>query len=278
MPAVSRRARLATVPVALVSLLFTLPLVVMALGSLRPRGAAPPTGVEFLPADRTLAAYTTLTDVLPVVTYLRNSLLVVAVAVPLTVLVASLAGYAIRVAPPRLRRLLIAGTVLTLLVPLSALWAPRYELFRFLGIIDTLAPLWSLGLIATTPFLVLVYAWAFGRLSDDQLAAAAVDGAGPWRTWWSIGAPQVRAATLAVVVLSFTVHWGSFIDPLLYLNSPANYTVPLGLQLLQQLNPTDFPLLLAAAVMATLPTLIVFGIGQRVFLHDPLRTLRGEPA
>lgn len=265
----------ATVPVAAVALAFAAPLLGLALGSLRRRGLPPPTGLEFLPASPTLEAYRVLPEVLPVATYVRNSLLVVLVGVPLTVLVASLAGYAIRVSPSRAKRALVVATVLALLVPLSALWATRFVLFRGIGAIDTLVPLWSVGLIGTSPFLVLVYAWAFGRLSDDQLDAAAVDGAGHWRVWLTIGLPQVRAASVAVVVLSFAVQWGSFIDPLLYLTSGDRYTVPLGLQLLTQLNPTDFPLLLAGAVLATLPSVVVFGLGQRTFLHDPLTALRG---
>jgi multiple sugar transport system permease protein len=270
------RRGLATVPVAAVALAFASPLVGLALGSLRPRGLPPPAGIEFLPPSPSLAAYAVLPDVLPVATYLRNSLLVVTLGVPLTVLVASLAGYAIRVAPTRVKRTLVVATVLALLIPLSALWATRFALFRGIGVIDTLVPLWSVGLIGTSPFLVLVYAWAFGRLSDDMLDAAAVDGAGHWRVWFTIGLPQVRAATVAVVVLSFAIQWGNFIDPLLYLTSQSNYTVPLGLQLLGQLNPTDFPLLLAGAVLASLPSVVVFGLGQRTFLHDPLAALRGD--
>lgn len=273
----SRRATLATLPVAGLALVYTAPLALLVLGSLRPRGLPPPSGIELVPSAPTLDAYRLVGEVLPILTYLRNSLAVVAVAVPVSVLVASLAGFAIRTAPPRVRRWLLAGTILALLVPMSALWATRFALFRATGIIDTFVPLWSLGLIATSPFLVLIYAWAFGRVDDEQLDAAALDGAGSWRAWWHVGVPQVRAATLAVVTLSFVAHWGSFIDPLLYLQSTERYTLPLGLQLLQQLNPTDFPLLLAAATVATIPTVIAFGIGQRVFLHHPLRALRGGP-
>ena len=86
--------------------------------------------------------------------------------------------------------------------------------------------------------------------------------------------PQARLATLAVAVLAFTVHWANFIDPLLYIDSPSRYTLPLGLRLLQLLNPTDFPLLMAGAVIATLPPVLVFLLAQRIFLDDPLRSLR----
>jgi multiple sugar transport system permease protein len=100
-----------------------------------------------------------------------------------------------------------------------------------------------------------------------------MDGAGPVRTWWSVAMPQARAVTLALGVLSFTFHWGNFIDPLLYISSPDRYTAPLGLRLMQQLSPTDWPLLMAGATMLALPSVLVFLAAQRVFLHDPLHLM-----
>ncbi len=256
--------------VALGALLFTAPVVVMVLGSLRGRGLPPPRGLELLPAEATTSAYSAVWAALPWATYLRNSAIVVLLAVPLTLLVGAAAGWGIRLLPRRARRVVVAATFVALLVPVTAVWATRFELFRLVGAVDTLVPLVSLALLATSPFFVLVYAWAFHRIDPTVLDAAAIDGAGPVRTWWSVALPQVRPVTLAVTVLAFTFHWGNFLDPLLYLSSPGTYTAPLGLRLLQQLSPTDWPLLMAGATLLAVPAVAVFLIGQRVFLHDPL--------
>jgi multiple sugar transport system permease protein len=269
-----RPVLLRRLPVLLAALLYAAPLALMVAGSLRGRGVPPPRGIEIVPAEPTLEAYRLLAGLLPLVTYARNSLVVAAIAVPLTVLVASLAGFGIRLLRPRARRLVIAATVAAMLVPVTAVWATRFELFRLVGAVGTFIPLIAPALLATNPFLVLVYAFAFRGLADEQLEAAALDGAGPIRQWWSVALPQARAATLAVVVLAFTFHWANFIDPLLYLNRQSTFTAPLGLRLLQQLNPTDWPLLMAGAVLTTVPAVIVFLAGQRAFLHDPLHTLR----
>lgn len=271
----SRRSLAWQVAVALAAVTFCLPLLLLVAGSLHERGQPPPRGLEIVPTDPTLGSFRLLFDVLPVGTYAWNSVLVTLVAVPLTIVVASLAGFGIRVLDDRRRRIAIALTIVAMLVPVTAVWATRFELFRLVGAVDTLVPLMALALMATNPFYVLIYTWAFFRIPGEHLEAAALDGAGPFRTWYAIALPQVRPATLAVLVLAFTFHWANFIDPLLYLNSQANYTVPLGLRLLQLLNPTDWPLLLAGALLATLPALVVFGYGQRFFLHDPLRDLRG---
>ncbi|MDQ3342729.1 MAG: ABC transporter permease subunit [Actinomycetota bacterium] len=113
-------------------------------------------------------------------------------------------------------------------------------------------------------------------IPDGQLEAARLEGASPGRIWWRVAMPQVKPATLAVAVLAFTAHWGNFIDALLYLRSQQHYTLPLGVRFLQLLNPTDWPLLMAGAVVVTLPAVAVFLLAQRLFLDDPLRQLQGR--
>lgn len=269
----ARGQRLARLLVAAAAMVFAVPVLVMVAGSLRGRGLPPPRGLELLPAEAGLSAYSAVWSALPWATYLRNSLLVVALAVPLSLLVGSLAGWGIRLLPGRQKRQVLLVTFVALLVPVTAVWATRFEVFRLVGAVDTLVPLVALALLATSPFFVLVYAWAFHQLDPDVVDAAAVDGAGPLRAWWSVAMPQVRPVTLAVTVLAFTFHWGNFLDPLLYLSSPDIYTAPLGLRLLQQLAPTDWPLLMAGATLLAVPPVVVFLVGQRTFLHDPLHML-----
>jgi len=248
--------------------LWALPVVILLLGSLRERGAPPPATFEVVPAGASLDAYAAVVDLLPVATYLRNSLLVVAVAVPVTVVVASLAGLGIRLLRPRLQRLALLAIIVVLLVPASAVWVPRARVFGFLGLGDSLGALMVTSLVATSPFFVIIYWWAFHRIDDEVFDAAAVDGAGPLRTWWAVALPNAGAASMAVGVLAFAAHWGNFMDPLLYVGDPGRATLPLGLSLLQALNPTDFPLLLAGATASAIPPVLLFLLAQRRFL-DP---------
>jgi multiple sugar transport system permease protein len=258
-----------------VAALFAAPLWFMVVGSLRPAGLPPPRTLEVLPPEPTLAAYARLPELIPLVRYLANSALVVAVAVPLTVLVASLTGFGLRLLGPAARRRAVVGLLVVLLVPGTAVWATRFELFRLAGVVDTYVPLVAPALLAVSPVLVLVYAWSFGGIPDSQLQAARLEGARWLAVWRRIALPQVRPATMAVAVLAFTFHWANFIDPLLYLHSGDRYTYPLGLQFLRLLNPTDWPLLMAGCVIATLPCVAVFLLAQRILLSDdPLAVLR----
>ena len=265
---------LRVVPAVAVAVFFALPLWFMVAGSLRAVGQPPAVGLEALLPGATLDSYTRLPQLLPLGLYLRNSLLVTSIAVPLTVLTASMAGFAIRMSTPRRRQVLVIASVAALMIPVTAVWATRFELFRLAGIIDTQVPLIVPAVAATSPFFVLIYAWAFAGISNSQFEAARLEGTGAWRLYWRIAMPQAKAATLAVGVLAFAVHWGNFIDALLYLQSQDQLTLPMGIRLLQLLNPTDWPLLMAGCVIMTVPSVLVFLFAQRLFLDDPAHALR----
>lgn len=264
----SRRGAARHLLPALVAVLFLLPLVFMVSGSLRPVGAPPPGGFEIVPPGATTDAYPRLFDLLPIGTYVVNSLIVVAIAVPVTVLVTSLAAYGIRLLTARSRRLVLGITVALLMVPAAALWTTRFEVYRTLGFTDTLLPLIAPALLGTSPFYVLVYVWAYSRITPSQLQAARLEGASHLRVWWRVAMPQVRPATMAVAVLAFTYHWSSFLDALLYVQRQDLFPLPLGLRTLQLLGPTDWSLLMAGAVLLTLPVVLAVLLLQRFLLDD----------
>jgi ABC-type sugar transport system, permease component len=79
--------------------------------------------------------------------------------------------------------------------------------------------------------------------------------------------PLVRPITAALAALTFVLTWSNFLDPLIYVYDRELFTLPLALRSLAVLDPTNFPVFLAGAVLATLPALVVFGVAQRRFLH-----------
>jgi multiple sugar transport system permease protein len=251
----------------LVSAAFVSPLVFLILGSLRAPGLAPPTGLELVPADPTLASFERVFDLIPLERQLLNSVVVAALAVPLTIVSASWAGFAMTLLSPRARRIAVAASLVVLMVPLAALWVPRFVLFRQLGLIDTYAPLIAPALMGTTPFYVLLYYWSFRRIPRDLIDAARLEGLRPFSVWRHIAAPLVRPTTFAVGALAFVFYWGNFVDPLLYLNTPDSFTLPLGLSALRGLGPTDLPVLLAGSLVATVPAVLAFALVQRRFLQ-----------
>jgi multiple sugar transport system permease protein len=159
----------------------------------------------------------------------------------------------------------IGASLVALMVPATVLLVPRFALFRWLGLTNTLVPLVAPTLLATSPLYVLVYYLAFRALPADLYDACRIEDLSPMQTWWRVALPLVRPVTAAVAALAFVLTWSNFLDPLVYVYDRDLFTVPLALRSLATLDPTDFPVFLAGAVLATIPTLVVFGLAQRRF-------------
>jgi multiple sugar transport system permease protein len=253
---------------AVVTVVLALPLVFMVSGSLREPGLPPPRTPELLPDPLGLGGYGRAFDLVDLGRYTVNSLVVAALVVPLSVLVASLAGFALLRLTRRSATLLVAASLVALMVPATALLVPRFALYRELGLTDTWAPLVAPALLGTSPLYVLVFAWAFRRLPAELYDACRLEGMMPLAVWRRVAMPLVKPVTVGVGVLAFGVSWGNFLDPLVYLYDPDLYTLPLGLRALAELDRTDMPVLLAGCVVATAPVIAVFLAAQRWFLHE----------
>ena len=254
---------LRAVGAAALAVVFALPLVFMVAGSLRPPGLPPPTSPQLVPDPLGLGSYGRAFELVDLGRYTVNSLVVAALVVPLSVLVASWAGFAIARLPSRLATLLVAASVAALMVPTTALIVPRFTLYRHLGLTDTYVPLVAPALVGTSPLFVLLYAVAFRRLPRDLYDACALESLGPFATWRRVAMPLVAPVTAAVAILAFVVSWGSALEPLVYLFDPALYTLPRGLRSLAELDRSDYPVFLAGCVVATAPVLVAFLVAQR---------------
>lgn len=252
---------------ALLSTAILLPLASLLAGALRAPGEVLPPWPELFFVKPTLAAFSRAFELVDLQLQLVNSLLVVVVAVPLSVAVASCAGFAMTLLEPRAQRRMLGLALLLLLVPASALWVPRFLIFSRIELTDTLAPLVAPALLGTTPFAVLLFYFSFRRIPAELMDSARLEGLGPWQIWRQIAGPLVRPTTFAVAILVFVAHWGNFVDALIYLVSPEVYTLPLGLGTLGTLAPTVTSVLLAGAVVATVPAILAFALVQRQFLQ-----------
>lgn len=246
---------------------FVPPLLLLVTGSLRAPGRPPPITPELIPHPISTEGYEQAVALGGLVRATANSLLVAAVAVPLSVLVASLAGFALTQLPRRAVATVLLASLAALMVPATALLAPRFVLFRTLHLTDTLAPLIAPALLATSPLYPLVYYLAFRSLPADLYDACRLEDLSPVQTWWRVAMPLVRPVTAGLAALTFVLTWSNFLDPLVYLYDRDLFTLPLALRSLATLDPTNFPVFLAGAVLATVPALIVFGVAQRRFLH-----------
>ncbi|MBI5962662.1 MAG: carbohydrate ABC transporter permease [Chloroflexi bacterium] len=246
--------------------LFLLPLFWMFFASLRTPGLLPPRGLEILPESLTLANYARIFEVLPFGRYLLNSLYISVLGVLLTLLTASWAGFGMSLLGKRARlRLLILAGVMQM-IPVTAVWLTRFLLFAWMEITNSRLPLIAPALMGSSPLFILLFYWTFRRVDRSVFETAELDGANLFQAWWRIALPLAHPALMAVGMLSFLFYWNDFITPLLYLRSQTLYTLPVGLLQLQEMDKTNWPLLMAASVVMTVPAIIVFSFLQRALL------------
>jgi multiple sugar transport system permease protein len=258
-----RTVRAAAVVVVVAA--FALPVLYMVAGALRPPGPPPrnPLRAAWPP---TAEAFGTALELVPLVRMALNSMLVAIPAAVAGTVCASWVAFAVVRARDRERSRATGALLVLLMVPVFALWLPRFLLFRVFGVLDTYVPLLAPALIGVTPFTALLCLWSFRRVPPQLWEFAELEGASGLQTWWRIGVPLTRGTHLAAAVIAFSVAWGELVEPLLYLVSYELYTLPLGLRELQQLDPTGWPVVLAGASLATLPVVIGFAAVQRWFV------------
>lgn len=105
----------------------------------------------------------------------------------------------------------------------------------------------------------------------SQFESARLDGLGAFGIWARIAMPSAGAATMAVAVLTFAQYWSDFINPLLYLKSDQHYTLAVGLRVLQQMDATSWPLLMAGVMLLVLPIIALFLAAQKAFFAQEQR-------
>jgi multiple sugar transport system permease protein len=251
-----------------IAVLFVMPIVWMIAASLRQAGLPSPRSIELIPNPIALGNYARVFDILPWGRYFLNSLFVVSAAVPITIVVASWAGFAMAQLPDRSRRVLLSLSLGLLMIPFSALWLTRFVLFSAIGLVNSHAALIAPALAGTSPLFVLLFYWTFRRVPLELFESARLEGAHAFSIWWRIALPLALPTVAAVGMLAFLFYWSDFMSPLLYLKSQSLYTLPIGLQQLRQLDRTNWPLLMSGAVLMTLPPVLVFLFLQRYFLRD----------
>jgi multiple sugar transport system permease protein len=251
----------------LVAVVFVLPLYWATVISLGEPGV-PIDTVQWWPSSFNFGNYVEIFDLVPMRRYLINSLLVVAAAVPITVLFSSLAGFGMSQLQDPLRTQIVQLTIVMLLIPSAAVWLFRYQILTWLGLMDSLWALIIPAFAASNPLFVLLFYWAFRRVPAEMYDAARLDSAGAGTIWLQLAMPLVHPTTVGVIVLTFVMYWSDFVGPVLYIFNPQHYTLPVGMQLVNQLGNQNYALIMAAAVFITGPVLVMFFLLQRFFLTD----------
>lgn len=181
------------------------------------------------------------------------------------VLVAALAGYAFARLNFPGRTVIFALFLLMLMVPSQLFLIGQFDLMKNLGLLNTLPALAIPGIFSA--FGTFLLRQAFLTMPKEYEEAARLDGAGTLRIFWSVMLPMARPMIAALAVLTSLYSWNDLLWPLIVSPAGANRPLTVGLASLQGQFGTDYPTLMAGALVCTLPLVIVFVVLQRQFFE-----------
>jgi ABC-type glycerol-3-phosphate transport system permease component len=210
-------------------------------------------------------------DLIDLPRYLANSVLISGLALLGNLASSSLVGYAFATLSARGKNLIFNIMLGTMMIPASVTLIPTFILFSELGWVDTFLPLIVPQYFANV-FYVFLFRQFFRSLPPALFESAELDGCHPLATYWYIALPLARPALATVAVFSLVNSWNDFLGPLVYLNSPAKYTVSLGLAQFQGFYYTQLEYLMPMSLVALLPLVIIFLVAQRYFVQGIVTT------
>lgn len=248
----------------ILTVIFVAPLLWMLGTSFKTASDATRQPLSWLPSPFTGEGYKPLastTSQTPVLRWFVNSLVVAVINTVLIVGTSAAAAYALARMRFRGRKIMFGLIVGTLFVPAFVFLIPNFLIVSKLGWLDSI---WAVAIpSAGGAFGVFFLRQIFLSLPHEVEEAALLDGANQWQTFTRIMLPLARPALATLAVLSFLASWNDFLWPVYVLFSPSKFTLPPGLSILQGAYTIDYPVVMAGAVVASIPVLILFIVAQR---------------
>ncbi|TDC48055.1 carbohydrate ABC transporter permease [Jiangella ureilytica] len=252
----------------MVAVLFASPLIAVLLGSFKSPAEAARTPPTYVPDEPSLRNYTALQDSSAGVwTAIGNSALVAAGSVVLTVVLALLAAYGFERYRFRGSEAVFVLMLAAIMVPFQILVSPLYVVLNALGLTNSLV---GIVLVITTfqlPFSVFVIRNSFAAIPGELYEAAAVDGAGLWRTLRAL-APLLRAGLITAALFTFFAAWNEFFAALILLADQDRFTLPVVLTTLISgaRGSVDWGLLQSGVIVTVLPCVVIFIVLQKYYV------------
>lgn len=190
----------------------------------------------------------------------------------LTLLVSSMAGYGFEIFRSIFKDRIYQGLLLTMMIPFAAMMIPLFVLMGTFSLVDT-------HMAVILPAIASVYLIFYFRQSSkafpaDLRDAARVDGLKEWKIFFFVYVPVMRSTYAAAFIIAFMTAWNNYLWPLIILQSNEQKTFTLALSSLGSAYSPDFGVIMLAAILATLPTLVVFFAMQKQFVQGMLGSVK----
>ncbi|TDL32768.1 carbohydrate ABC transporter permease [Jeotgalibacillus sp. S-D1] len=199
--------------------------------------------------------------------YFLNSAVITVGGMVIVALVACPAGYAFAQLTFKGNNLLFYLILLGMALPAQAIIIPIFYQLRSMGLVDTLTGVILVSAGLALPFSIFLMRNTFRDVPKELRESATVDGAGEWRTFWSVMLPLAKPGLVALLIFTFMNIWNDFLLPLVLLMSKDKFTISLGLYSFQGEMATNYALIFGGTVISMIPSIIVYLIFQRSFVE-----------
>ena len=223
--------------------------------------------LSLLPTAFSLDTYKKLWEVVPFADFLMNSIFVSVMSVLLITVFSAMAAFYLARFSYKWTGVLYFFFLLGLMIPIKLGLVPLFILMKNLGLLNSL---WSLILIYTAsgiPISVFILTGFFRTLPVELEEAARIDGCNHFQVFWRVLLPLIRPALATVVIINFIHAWNDFFFPLIFIQSDALKTIPVGMMVLFGEYETDWSLLFAGLTLSALPMIGVFLMASRQFME-----------
>jgi multiple sugar transport system permease protein len=244
--------------ILIVSAIMTVfPFLWSALLSTRDRTEIFGSGISFAIGDSLAINYAKLLEIMPFWQAMFNSIYIAFLGTTISLLFCSMGGYAFAVYQFKGKTLLFGMLVGSMMIPPVLSLIPYFMIVKFLGLLDNSLAVWLP--FTTTPFgIFLMRQHVVASVPKELLEAAKLDGAGEFRTYWSVVLPLMKPALATLAIVQFVFFWNMFMQPLVVLTTPENYVITQALRSVQGIPNTPWGAVMLGTTISILPLVITY--------------------
>lgn len=227
--------------------------------------------IEWIPNPIKWRNFIDLFELMPMWTFIKNSLLISVFSTAFTVASCSLVAYAFARTRARSKNFWFVILLATMMIPSQITLIPVFLIFKTFGWINTLYPLTVPALFGNAFYIFLLRQF-YMTIPLELDEAATIDGAGTWRIFYRMMLPLSIPALLTVGIFTFVGSWTDFYSPLIYLTSMEKMTISVGITFLQGQYTANVPLLACASFISIVPIALIYSFSQRYFVEGVVLT------
>ncbi|WEG09508.1 carbohydrate ABC transporter permease [Microbacterium horticulturae] len=250
------------------SVVFAYPFIWLISASFKPRSDV--FDNRLIPQTFTFDNYVTVWQQAPLALWLVNTVVVTALAAVTVTLSSAMVAWGFAYFRFRGRGFLFGLVLATMMLPGAVTMIPTFLIWNALGMVGTLVPLWAQNLFGSAFYIFLIRQFMLA-LPRDLFDAARVDGASQWAVFWRVALPLSRPALAVALIFEVQASWTDLMRALIYLRDDTTFTVPRGLKSLVDAfgfgGEWHWEIIVTASVIATVPMIVVFFLGQRQIVH-----------